>query len=62
MPPLQGAFALEQRQQLAMAVPDHLHLDVARIFHEFLDQHAIVAKGGLGLALGADDGGGQLGG
>ena len=55
VPPLQGAFALEQRQQIAVAVADHLHLDVARILDVFLDQHAIVAERRLGLALGADD-------
>ena len=60
MPPLQGAFALEQRQQIAVAVADDLHLDVARILDEFLDQHAVVAEGGLGLALGADNGGGKF--
>ena len=62
MPPLQGAFALEQRQQIAMAVADHLHLDVAGIVDIFLDQHAVVAERRLGLALGADDGRPKLGG
>ena len=62
MPALQRAFALEQRQQIAVAVADDLHLDVARILDEFLDQHAVVAERGLGLALGADDGGGKLAG
>ncbi len=55
MPPLQRAFALEQRQQIAVTVADDLHFDVAWIFDEFFDQHAIVAECGLGLALGADD-------
>jgi len=62
MPPLQGAFALEQRQQIAVAVADDLHLDVARVLDVFLDQHAIVAEGRLRLALGADDRGGKFAG
>ena len=57
MPPLQRAFALEQRQQIAVAVADDLHLDVTRVLDEFFDQHAVVAERRLGLALGADDGG-----
>ncbi len=56
MPPLQRAFALEQRHQIAVAVADHLHFDVTRIINVFLNQHAIVAERGLRLALGADDG------
>src|SRR5438874_5178225 len=55
MPALQRAFALEQRQQIAVTVPDYLHLDVTRVLDEFLDQHAIIAKSGFSLALGADD-------
>src|SRR5215213_5655340 len=51
MPPLQSAFALEQRQQVAVTISDHLHLNVARVLDEFFDQHAIVAKSSLGLAL-----------
>src|SRR5215212_2863390 len=60
MPPLQSAFALEQRQQVAVTISDHLHLNVARVLDEFFDQHAIVAKSSLGLALGADNGGCEL--
>ena len=62
VPTLQRAFTLEQRQQIAVAVADHLHLDMAWIQDEFFDQHAIVAERGLGLALGADHRGGQFGG
>ena len=60
VPPLQRAFALEQRDQIAVAVADDLHLDMARIVDVFLDQHAVVAERGLGLALGADERGGQV--
>src|ERR1700742_272321 len=60
MPPLQRAFALEQRQQIAVAVADDLHFDVPWILDEFFDQHAVVAEGRLGLTLGADHCGGKL--
>src|SRR6188508_1603946 len=49
VPPLQRTFALKQRQQIAVAVADDLHLNVARVEDEFLDQHAVVAERGLGL-------------
>ena len=35
VPPLQRAFALEERQQIAMAVADDLHLDVARVLRRY---------------------------
>ena len=54
--PLQRAFALPEREQIAMAVADDLHLDMPGVLHEFFDQHAVVAECGLGLALGTDDG------
>ena len=60
VPPLQGAFTLEQRQQVAMTVADDLHLDVARVFDEFFDQQAVVAERRLGLAPGACDRRGKL--
>ena len=60
MPPLQGTFPLEQRQQIAVTVADDLNLDVARVFDEFFDQQAVVAEGGLGLALGTCDRRGKL--
>ncbi len=60
MAPLQGALALEQRQQIAMAVADHLNFDVAGVIDVFFDQHLVVAEGRQGLALGADDGRRQL--
>src|SRR3954454_18883077 len=57
MPPLQRAFPLEQGQQVAVTVANDLHLDVTRLFHESLDQHAVVAKSSLRLALGPHNGG-----
>ncbi len=56
MAALQSALALEQRQQTAVAVADHLHLDMPGVVDVFFDQHAVVAERRLGLALGADDG------
>src|SRR2546422_6874319 len=43
VPPLQRAFALEQRQQVAVAVADDLHLDMPGVVDIFFDQHAVVA-------------------
>ena len=62
MAALQRAFALEQRHHVAMAVAEHLHLDVARPRDVFLDQHPIVAERGLRLALRAGDRFGELAG
>src|SRR5882757_3006404 len=55
LPPLQRAFPLEQRQEIAVAVADHLHLDVPWVVDVFLDQHAVIAERSLCLALCADD-------
>src|SRR5690606_7692629 len=41
---LQGAFALEQRDDIAVMVAEDLHLDMARRQDELLDQHMIIAK------------------
>ena len=43
--PLQRAVALEQMDDGAVAVAEHLHLDVARLGDEFLDQHPRIAEG-----------------
>ena len=37
--------------RVAVAVAEHLHLDMAWLGDEFLDQHAVVAEAGLPLAL-----------
>jgi hypothetical protein len=42
--PLQRAFALAQRHRV-VPVAQHLHLDVARAFHQALDVHAVDAEG-----------------
>ena len=49
---LDRALALEQVHQSAMAIPHELHFEVARVDDVFLQQHALVAKGGLRFALG----------
>ena len=50
MAALQGAVALEQVDRLPVPVGEHLHLDVARPIDQPLEQHAVVAERGLGLA------------
>src|SRR5438270_3432529 len=47
MAALHRAVALEQIDRGAFAVPEHLDLDVPRTLQIALDQHAIVAEGGL---------------
>ena len=53
--PLQRALALAEREHVAVGVGDDLHLDVPRARQEALDEHAVVAEAGLGLALGGGD-------
>ena len=48
---LERAVALEQVDDIAVAVAEHLHLDVARREDVFFDQHAVVAEAGRRLAL-----------
>jgi hypothetical protein len=50
--PLDRAFALEQVDDIAVLVAQHLDLDVARALDELLDEDPVVAEAGLGL--GAD--------
>ena len=50
---LERAVALEQMDDVAVAVAEHLHLDVARREDVFLDQHAVVAERARRLALAA---------
>jgi hypothetical protein len=51
---LERAVALEQVDDIAVRVAEHLHLDMARVEDIFLDQHAIVAEGRCRLALARD--------
>ena len=44
----------------AMAIAKYLHLHMARALQVFLQQHAIIAKGGLGLAPRAGQFGGKI--
>src|SRR5690606_4789291 len=52
MAPLEGAVALAQMDGAALAVPENLDLDVARLFEKLLDINRIVAEGGLCLGPG----------
>src|SRR5436190_13705934 len=56
MAALQGAFALVERDDVGVRIPEHLDLDVARPRNVFLYQQRIVAEGPLRLALRAGDG------
>src|SRR5215510_6035267 len=56
MPALHRAVALEQVHQIAMAVAEHLYLDVARAREILLQQHAVIAEAGRGLAFCRRDG------
>src|SRR5207342_578448 len=56
---LHRAIALAQVDGVALAVGEHLDLDVARVLEEFLHVHHVVAEGGLRLGLGGVDRGHQ---
>ena len=55
MAALQRAVALAEMDDIAVAVGEHLELDMARRADVFLDQHARVAEGRLRLALRASN-------
>src|SRR4051812_23745504 len=61
MAALQRTIALIQMDDVAMAIGEYLHLDVARRGDEFLDQHARVAECGLSFAHRAFERGFELG-
>ena len=46
MAPLERALALAERDDVAVRVADHLHLDVPRTRQEALEEHAVVAEPG----------------
>ena len=48
---LQRAIAFEQVDDIAVAVAEHLHLDMARALNIFLDQHMRIAERGARLTL-----------
>ena len=58
--PLQGAFALAQGDDAALAVAHDLHLDVARMADQPLGIEIAVAEGRFGLGRGARKGVGNL--
>ena len=49
VPPLHRAFALAEVDDVAVLVAEHLDLDVPRALDEALDEHPVVAEGGLRL-------------
>ena len=53
MAPLQRAFALVERDNIAVTIPKHLHFDVARAGEILFNQNLIVTERGLRLAFGA---------
>ena len=57
---LQRTFALEQRDDPAMRVAEHLHLDMARALDEFLHEQSIVAESGGRFPLCAGERGFEL--
>ena len=57
--PLHRAVAFEEVHQVALAVAKHLDLDVARPLEVALDQHPVVAEGGLRLPFGTLQLGGE---
>ena len=50
--PLDGAFALAEMDDGAVAVAEHLDFHMARILDELLDEDAVVAEGGARLGAG----------
>ena len=50
MAALDRAVALEEVDHLPVPIGEDLHLDVARALEVALDQHPVVAEGGLRLA------------
>ena len=48
---LERAIAFEQMNDIAMTIAEYLHLDMTRALNPFLDEHDIIAKTRLGLAL-----------
>src|SRR5215212_5832513 len=46
---LDGTFPLEEVDDVAALVPEHLHLHVARVFHQLLEEHRSVTEGRFSL-------------
>src|SRR4029079_15342615 len=59
--PLQGAVALAEMDGIAMAVTDHLNLDVAGALEIFLDVDGVIAESSLGLGAGGRKRGRSIG-
>ncbi len=61
MAALQRAVAVIQVDGIALAVGQHLNLDVTRLLEELLHVHGAVAEGRVGLGAGHGDRGDQVG-
>ena len=59
---LDGAVAFEEADGVAEGIRKNLDFDVAGAGEVFFDQDAVVAEAGAGFALGAFEGGGEIGG
>ena len=46
---LDRTLPLEEMEDVALPVPEHLHLHVARIFHQLLEEHRPISEGSLSL-------------
>ena len=62
MAALERTIALEQMDDMAMAVSKYLHFDMAWAFDPFLQKYSIIAETGLGLSPTALQGIGEIGG
>ena len=61
MAPLNRAFALAQRDDVAVMIAEDLNLDMARTSEIFLEKDAAIAEGRLGLARGGFERGFEAG-
>ena len=59
--PLQAAFTLAEVDDVAVAVGEHLHLDVAGVQHISLEEQRVIAERGGRLAARTGQRGGQVG-
>ena len=60
MATLHRALAIEEVHDVAVAVPEHLDLDVVRLLHQPLHEDGRVAEGGASLALRTLEGGQEV--
>ncbi len=61
MPPLNGAFAFAQMNDVAVLIAQHLHFNVTRPFNQLFQIDFARTKSALGFARSAAHGGGEFG-